>query len=182
MLRKSYTTHNFQLQVVDSIDFSNWLFMEWVLQLDLRHAQTFKAAKTLLSQTCLQQALHAQGLRHRLRRLLCTQQIAADNTRWHMVAGSPSLERLLHTRLQAFGLGQTDGIEWHIHLALETQLFVPVGLAVTNEQKVGHTQARDITLQLPFWPSTAHRPPETPNRGHRPLHRVAKFHAQRCSR
>lgn len=29
MLRKSYTTHNFELQVVDFIDFSNWLFMEW---------------------------------------------------------------------------------------------------------------------------------------------------------
>jgi len=29
MLHKGYTTHNFELQVVDFIDFSNRLFMEW---------------------------------------------------------------------------------------------------------------------------------------------------------
>ena len=100
-----------------------------MLRLDVLHPHAVDAAETLLAQRRIGDAVQPQLSGDRLCGLPSAQQVAGVQAVCLFAGqalGQPPC--LLHA----------DGIQPHVHVSLETQLAIPVGLAVAQEDQFGH--------------------------------------------
>ncbi|MNV42274.1 hypothetical protein D3C71_1339430 [compost metagenome] len=106
-----------------------------VLQLDVIHALAVHHAKVLLTQGAVGEGVDAglgeQHLQAGRGGLLGADEVAADEVVHHGALCSQTLS-------QAAGLFVASGVEGYVHMALKTQLPVPVGLAVADQNQFSH--------------------------------------------
>ncbi len=96
---------------------------------DVLPGQALDDTESLLAPQRLGQGRGLPLARQGLGRLPRAQQVAGQQGAWRMRS---------QVLAQALGLPQAQGVERRIQMALETQLAVPIGFAVSHQPQIDH--------------------------------------------